>query len=358
MASSARDAPDLDAEAEVDLGRYSRALLARWWLLLVGLVVGAVVGYLTTLGGTQFYRAQAVVYMGQPLGAGQAPLQSLNTNPSTARAIVTSESAVRRVAAKTGMTPDRIRSGTSVTAVQGSVPKLGQTPLIQITVKAPTRGQVARAANALATQLAFQLSSGARQKIAIYQQQVDADNAGLKIVNDALAKSDLSTTEKILLQGRLQTLQSDKTLDGAAAHLREDGRGRANRHVRRAGEVVRAQPPQLHRRRRADRADPRRHRGAALGSDRPGAPQRSVTRVSFIVPAYNEASTIAEVLERVEALDLDKQIVVVDDGSTDETPRVLEQWAGRNGIQVVRQENRGKGAAIRAAIRCSTATSS
>ena len=75
-----------------------------------------------------------------------------------------------------------------------------------------------------------------------------------------------------------------------------------------------------------------------------------MTRVSFIVPAYNEASTIADVLERVEALDLDKQIVVVDDGSTDETPRVLEEWAGRNGIRVVRQENRGKGAAIRAAI--------
>jgi uncharacterized protein involved in exopolysaccharide biosynthesis len=212
MASSARDAPDLDAEAEVDLGRYSRALLARWWLLLVGLVAGAVIGYLTTLGGTQFYRAQAVVYMGQPLGAGQAPLQSLNTNPSTARAIATSESAIRRAAAKTGMQPSRIRSGTSVTAVQGSVPRLGQTPLIQITVKGPVRGQVARAANALASQLAFQLSSGARQKIAIYQQQVDADNVGLKIVNEALAKPDLSTTEKILTQGRLQTLQSDKTL--------------------------------------------------------------------------------------------------------------------------------------------------
>ena len=75
-----------------------------------------------------------------------------------------------------------------------------------------------------------------------------------------------------------------------------------------------------------------------------------MTRVSFIVPAFNEASTIAEVLERVEALDLDKQIVVVDDGSTDETALVLEGWAGRDGIRVIRQENRGKGAAIRAAI--------
>jgi glycosyltransferase involved in cell wall biosynthesis len=75
-----------------------------------------------------------------------------------------------------------------------------------------------------------------------------------------------------------------------------------------------------------------------------------VTRVSFIVPAYNEAATIADVLDRVEALDLDKQIIVVDDGSTDDTPRVLDDWAGREGIQLIRQENRGKGAAIRAAI--------
>jgi glycosyltransferase involved in cell wall biosynthesis len=75
-----------------------------------------------------------------------------------------------------------------------------------------------------------------------------------------------------------------------------------------------------------------------------------LTRVSFIVPAYNEATTIDEVLRGVEALDLDKQIVVVDDGSTDDTPRVLEAWSARNGFHVIRQENRGKGAAIRAAI--------
>src|SRR6476620_4319822 len=73
-------------------------------------------------------------------------------------------------------------------------------------------------------------------------------------------------------------------------------------------------------------------------------------RVSFIVPAYNEAATIGEVLERVEALDLDKQIIVVDDGSTDDTPRLLEKWSARNGTVVLHQENRGKGAAIRAAI--------
>jgi glycosyltransferase involved in cell wall biosynthesis len=74
-------------------------------------------------------------------------------------------------------------------------------------------------------------------------------------------------------------------------------------------------------------------------------------RVSFLIPAYNEGATIGEVLERVEALDLDRQVIVVDDGSTDDTPEILERWNdGRDGRIVVRQRNRGKGAAIRAAI--------
>ena len=73
--------------------------------------------------------------------------------------------------------------------------------------------------------------------------------------------------------------------------------------------------------------------------------------MSFLIPAYNEAATIGEVLERVDALDLDKQMIVVDDGSTDDTPAILERWeAGGDGRVVVRQPNRGKGAAIRAAI--------
>src|SRR6266536_4900346 len=75
------------------------------------------------------------------------------------------------------------------------------------------------------------------------------------------------------------------------------------------------------------------------------------TRVSFVVPAHNEAATIAEVLERIDSLPLDKQVVVVDDGSTDATPAILTRWRhGRSDAVVVRQPNRGKGAAIRAAI--------
>ena len=42
-------------------------------------------------------------------------------------------------------------------------------------------------------------------------------------------------------------------------------------------------------------------------------------RISIIIPVFNEQATIAEVLARVLAVDLDKQVIVVDDGSTDGT---------------------------------------
>jgi glycosyltransferase involved in cell wall biosynthesis len=74
-------------------------------------------------------------------------------------------------------------------------------------------------------------------------------------------------------------------------------------------------------------------------------------RVSFVVPAYNEATTVVELLNRVDALELEKQIVVVDDGSTDGTGDLAEGWRqGREDVVLIRQPNQGKGAAIRAAV--------
>jgi glycosyltransferase involved in cell wall biosynthesis len=73
-------------------------------------------------------------------------------------------------------------------------------------------------------------------------------------------------------------------------------------------------------------------------------------RVTFIVPVHNEERTIGQVLDLVSGLDLDKQVLVVDDGSTDGTASVLAAWERNNDVHVIRQSNRGKGAAIRAAI--------
>lgn len=73
--------------------------------------------------------------------------------------------------------------------------------------------------------------------------------------------------------------------------------------------------------------------------------------VSVIIPAYNEEQTIRQVLETVQALPLAKQIIVVNDGSTDKTYTILEELRHNNDLTIVHcRENRGKGFAIRSGI--------
>ncbi len=70
--------------------------------------------------------------------------------------------------------------------------------------------------------------------------------------------------------------------------------------------------------------------------------------VSVIIPAFNEAQTIRQVIEDVHALPIEKQIIVVNDGSTDGTDKVLEELRSVYTLTVVHcQENSGKGFAIR-----------
>lgn len=70
-------------------------------------------------------------------------------------------------------------------------------------------------------------------------------------------------------------------------------------------------------------------------------------KLSVVIPVYNEVSTIGEVLKRVRSVPQDKEIIVIDDGSTDGT----KEWLGKLTMEEVtvlfHSENRGKGAALR-----------
>jgi glycosyltransferase involved in cell wall biosynthesis len=72
-----------------------------------------------------------------------------------------------------------------------------------------------------------------------------------------------------------------------------------------------------------------------------------VPQLSVVIPVYNERATIRELLARVEAVDIDKEIILVDDGSTDGTRDILDAYRDRPGYVVVFQpHNQGKGAAL------------
>ncbi len=74
-------------------------------------------------------------------------------------------------------------------------------------------------------------------------------------------------------------------------------------------------------------------------------------KLSVIIPVFNEARTLRALLAKVVAVPLEKEIIIVDDGSTDETPAILASYAGRPGMRVITHTtNLGKGMAVRSAI--------
>jgi glycosyltransferase involved in cell wall biosynthesis len=71
-------------------------------------------------------------------------------------------------------------------------------------------------------------------------------------------------------------------------------------------------------------------------------------QLSIVIPAYNEQATLEEIVRRVERVPVDKEIIVVDDCSTDNTAQIAQQLAAAGRIRYLRHEqNRGKGAALR-----------
>ena len=71
-------------------------------------------------------------------------------------------------------------------------------------------------------------------------------------------------------------------------------------------------------------------------------------KLSIVIPVYNEKDTLDTLLTRVEAVDYEKEIVLVDDFSTDGTREVIESYKNKKGYTVLMHpQNQGKGAALR-----------
>ena len=74
-------------------------------------------------------------------------------------------------------------------------------------------------------------------------------------------------------------------------------------------------------------------------------------KLSILIPVYNEEATLEEILRRVLALPIDKELILVDDFSTDGTREILNQYTEHPDIRVVfHDRNSGKGRAVRTAL--------
>ena len=188
---------DRDAEQEVDLRSAWSRIAARWWLPVLGLGIGLVVGFALALGGGNVYEGKALVYVGQPLTPGGSLIQSIASTPKQVGEIVRSEAALKEASAKSGIRVAKLRGHVSTQAISPGVQgRAAATLLVQISVQgdsAPRR--VALAANALAAHVVDQISDYPDLKISTFRQRLEGINARLESVAERIAALEDATAQ-------------------------------------------------------------------------------------------------------------------------------------------------------------------
>jgi hypothetical protein len=170
-----------DDEREVDLASAWERVKARWWLPVGGLVLGAVFGIALALSGGTVWRAETIVYLGQPFapqGGGQ--IQSLATNPRTVGEIVRSEAVLQDVSDETGIPVSKLRSSISTQELTIPGQLRGINPLMEIGVKGDAGPRaIEEAADVLAERVVQNVSRFVLKKIDQLENQIRISEAQL-----------------------------------------------------------------------------------------------------------------------------------------------------------------------------------
>jgi hypothetical protein len=227
-----RDSHDLQEEQEVDLATAWQRLSFRWWLPVGGLVAGALVGLALALAGGSVWRAETIVYLGQPfapLGGGQ--IQSLATNPRTVGEIIRSESALQAVSEETDIPVSTLRSSISTRELVAAGQVRGINPLIEIAVKGSARGKVENAADALAARVVERVSVYVSEKVDLLEQQVTVSESQLQAVearieaaqrqqDTVIQDQSIPLDQRLLLSANLNSVIT--TADARRTSLQDD----------------------------------------------------------------------------------------------------------------------------------------
>ena len=222
--------PDLDAEREVDLRSVWERIAARWWLPVLGTVLGLVAGFLLALGGGKVYEAETLIAMGQPFSPnGGAPVQSFLTNARAVSEIVRSESALEKAARASGLRVGALRGNVTSQIVGASGPGARPTgaPLVTITVVAAQPLRAEKAADALGQEVITRTSAqyvdtkieAFNDQLGSIQEQLNTLVPRIAQLEEAVEEPGLSSLDKLVLvssldnaqarRGQLLDLQSD-----------------------------------------------------------------------------------------------------------------------------------------------------
>ena len=211
--------PDLDAEQELDLRSVWERIAARWWLPVLGIVLGLVIGYGLALGGGKVYEAQTLVAMGQPFSPnGGAPVQSFLTNARAVSEIVRSESAVKKAARASGLKVRALHGNISTAIVGASGPGAKPTgaPLVTITVIAGQPLKAEKAADALAKEVIQRTSAqyvdtkikAFNDQLGSIQDQLDTLVPRIAQLEEAVKDPALTSLDKLVLVSSLDNAQA------------------------------------------------------------------------------------------------------------------------------------------------------
>jgi uncharacterized protein involved in exopolysaccharide biosynthesis len=208
---------DLDAEREIDLVRWRLALTALWWLPAGALIVGAVLGFVFSLGGATTFKATADISLGQPVSPGGVVIASFATNPRAISEITSSASAQELAASAAGLQPGVLRGHVSVGTV-GVATGTGAArtaPLIALTVTGKNGEKIAAAANKLAQIVVERTTApyvGTKIKtyesvLATSKKQLASINLRLAALQTVLVKSHLAPLDQLVLVSQVDNAE-------------------------------------------------------------------------------------------------------------------------------------------------------
>jgi capsular polysaccharide biosynthesis protein len=208
---------DPEAEREIDLRGLWAGIKRQWWVVVVGVVAGIVVGALWSLAGGSSWEATARLAPGQAFSPSGSPVFLYLSNPTAINSLATSATTVEKAAARAGVSPSQLRGRISTDAVnaEGTTTQRNAV-LVLVTVRMNKKKRAEDAANAVAQVLATTTTNRyVRQTIEIYKTRIRNFNQRLTTIreridaiNKALAEENLSLNERLLLTIQLDQAQA------------------------------------------------------------------------------------------------------------------------------------------------------